>query len=234
MFRRPSKLPSVLTGHFCLLSLTQPEHSNVCFWYIPPSLRGLPPGPDRDTRLHQVSTEHQWFFWTRSVMVRHHCFILYWKLKMGEKSFKETDKKKNRVSYSWWWSSQYVYAGSSSDQSQDDGERLSSDWLSAFGSQSQFLQVCVLQSCHTARGHRLPARRDHPAGWWPTWHLMEFGLTVHVILKTIILLCHILYPVWVHSQAFLQALPITSSYALQPLLNITTFDHFRTEPLFQH
>uniref|UniRef100_A0A8C2X153 Glutamate decarboxylase 3 n=2 Tax=Cyclopterus lumpus TaxID=8103 RepID=A0A8C2X153_CYCLU len=32
-----------------------PEHSNVCFWYIPPSLRGQPPGPDRDARLHQVA-----------------------------------------------------------------------------------------------------------------------------------------------------------------------------------
>uniref|UniRef100_A0A7N6AZU4 Glutamate decarboxylase 1a n=1 Tax=Anabas testudineus TaxID=64144 RepID=A0A7N6AZU4_ANATE len=35
--------------------LPQPEHSNVCFWYIPPTMRGLPPGPDRDTRLHQVA-----------------------------------------------------------------------------------------------------------------------------------------------------------------------------------
>uniref|UniRef100_A0A3B4YYX4 Uncharacterized protein n=1 Tax=Seriola lalandi dorsalis TaxID=1841481 RepID=A0A3B4YYX4_SERLL len=34
---------------------SDPEHSNVCFWYIPPSLRGLPPGPDRDSRLHQVA-----------------------------------------------------------------------------------------------------------------------------------------------------------------------------------
>lgn len=36
----------------------QPEHSNVCFWYVPPSLRGLQPGPDRNARLHQVSAEH--------------------------------------------------------------------------------------------------------------------------------------------------------------------------------
>uniref|UniRef100_A0A671VMA6 Glutamate decarboxylase 3 n=1 Tax=Sparus aurata TaxID=8175 RepID=A0A671VMA6_SPAAU len=34
-----------------------PEHSNVCFWYTPPSLRGLPLGPDRDTRLHQVAPQ---------------------------------------------------------------------------------------------------------------------------------------------------------------------------------
>ncbi|KAK5859384.1 hypothetical protein PBY51_020943 [Eleginops maclovinus] len=33
----------------------KPEHSNVCFWYIPPSLRGLQPGTDRDMRLHQVA-----------------------------------------------------------------------------------------------------------------------------------------------------------------------------------
>ncbi|XP_034410597.1 glutamate decarboxylase 1 isoform X4 [Cyclopterus lumpus] len=39
----------------CPPPLTQPEHSNVCFWYIPPSLRGQPPGPDRDARLHQVA-----------------------------------------------------------------------------------------------------------------------------------------------------------------------------------
>uniref|UniRef100_A0AAQ4REZ4 Glutamate decarboxylase 1a n=1 Tax=Gasterosteus aculeatus aculeatus TaxID=481459 RepID=A0AAQ4REZ4_GASAC len=46
---------SILTEHICPLPLTQPEHSNVCFWYIPPSLRSLPPGPDRDARLHQVA-----------------------------------------------------------------------------------------------------------------------------------------------------------------------------------
>ncbi|KAF0047449.1 hypothetical protein F2P81_001082 [Scophthalmus maximus] len=40
---------------FELVLKTKPEHSNVCFWYIPLSLRGLPPGPDRDTRLHQVA-----------------------------------------------------------------------------------------------------------------------------------------------------------------------------------
>lgn len=44
-----------------VLSL-QPEHSNVCFWYIPPSLRALPPGPDRDARLHQVSAEQHSVF----------------------------------------------------------------------------------------------------------------------------------------------------------------------------
>lgn len=37
-----------------LLPVSKPEHCNVCFWYIPPSLRGLPRGPDRDMRLHQV------------------------------------------------------------------------------------------------------------------------------------------------------------------------------------
>ncbi|KAA8587581.1 hypothetical protein FQN60_016443 [Etheostoma spectabile] len=40
---------------FELVFKSKPEHSNVCFWYIPPSLRDLPPGPDRDTRLHQVA-----------------------------------------------------------------------------------------------------------------------------------------------------------------------------------
>uniref|UniRef100_A0A673A1T8 Zgc:163121 n=1 Tax=Sphaeramia orbicularis TaxID=375764 RepID=A0A673A1T8_9TELE len=42
-------------GDFELVFQNKPEHSNVCFWYIPPSLRGLTPGPDRDTRLHQVA-----------------------------------------------------------------------------------------------------------------------------------------------------------------------------------
>ncbi|KAG7489802.1 glutamate decarboxylase 1-like [Solea senegalensis] len=40
---------------FELVLKNKPEHSNVCFWYIPPSLRGLPAGPDRDERLHQVA-----------------------------------------------------------------------------------------------------------------------------------------------------------------------------------
>ncbi|XP_068459729.1 glutamate decarboxylase 1 isoform X2 [Clinocottus analis] len=40
---------------FELVLKNKPEHSNVCFWYIPPSLRGLTPGPDRDARLHQVA-----------------------------------------------------------------------------------------------------------------------------------------------------------------------------------
>ncbi|XP_026229435.1 PLP-dependent decarboxylase [Anabas testudineus] len=40
---------------FELVFKNKPEHSNVCFWYIPPTMRGLPPGPDRDTRLHQVA-----------------------------------------------------------------------------------------------------------------------------------------------------------------------------------
>uniref|UniRef100_A0A3Q2XVU2 Glutamate decarboxylase 3 n=1 Tax=Hippocampus comes TaxID=109280 RepID=A0A3Q2XVU2_HIPCM len=43
--------------HTCRLFFTQPEHSNVCFWYIPPSLRGMPPGTDRDKRLHQVAPQ---------------------------------------------------------------------------------------------------------------------------------------------------------------------------------
>ncbi|KAK5914559.1 hypothetical protein CgunFtcFv8_008992 [Champsocephalus gunnari] len=40
---------------FELVFKHKPEHSNVCFWYLPPSLRGLQPGPDRDMRLHQVA-----------------------------------------------------------------------------------------------------------------------------------------------------------------------------------
>ncbi|KAM7378677.1 hypothetical protein PAMP_004283 [Pampus punctatissimus] len=40
---------------FELVFKNKPEHSNVCFWYIPPSLRSLSPGADRDAKLHQVA-----------------------------------------------------------------------------------------------------------------------------------------------------------------------------------
>ncbi|KAM6919158.1 glutamate decarboxylase 1 [Xenentodon cancila] len=40
---------------FQLVFRHKPEHSNVCFWFVPPSLRSLPPGPDRDARLHLVA-----------------------------------------------------------------------------------------------------------------------------------------------------------------------------------
>uniref|UniRef100_A0A671YTG9 Glutamate decarboxylase 1 n=1 Tax=Sparus aurata TaxID=8175 RepID=A0A671YTG9_SPAAU len=33
----------------------QPQHTNVCFWYLPPSLRGLPDGEERRERLHKVA-----------------------------------------------------------------------------------------------------------------------------------------------------------------------------------
>uniref|UniRef100_A0A669ERH4 Glutamate decarboxylase 1 n=1 Tax=Oreochromis niloticus TaxID=8128 RepID=A0A669ERH4_ORENI len=33
----------------------QPQHTNVCFWYIPPSLRSLPDGEERRQRLHKVA-----------------------------------------------------------------------------------------------------------------------------------------------------------------------------------
>ncbi|XP_071392249.1 glutamate decarboxylase 1 [Centroberyx affinis] len=42
---------------FELVFTSKPEHSNVCFWYIPPSLRNLLPGPDRNARLHQVAPQ---------------------------------------------------------------------------------------------------------------------------------------------------------------------------------
>ncbi|KAG8014373.1 Glutamate decarboxylase 1, partial [Nibea albiflora] len=42
---------------FELVFKNKPEHCNVCFWYTPPSLRGLPPGEDRDARLHQVAPQ---------------------------------------------------------------------------------------------------------------------------------------------------------------------------------
>uniref|UniRef100_A0A669DN89 Glutamate decarboxylase 1 n=1 Tax=Oreochromis niloticus TaxID=8128 RepID=A0A669DN89_ORENI len=33
----------------------EPQHTNVCFWYIPPSLRSLPDGEERRQRLHKVA-----------------------------------------------------------------------------------------------------------------------------------------------------------------------------------
>ncbi|TRY60310.1 hypothetical protein DNTS_015379 [Danionella cerebrum] len=33
----------------------QPQHTNVCFWYIPPSLRGMPDGDERREKLHRVA-----------------------------------------------------------------------------------------------------------------------------------------------------------------------------------
>ncbi|CAL8343415.1 unnamed protein product [Merluccius merluccius] len=42
---------------FKLVLESKPEHSNVCFWYIPPSLRKLPPGPERNRRLHKVAPQ---------------------------------------------------------------------------------------------------------------------------------------------------------------------------------
>ncbi|XP_044064037.1 acidic amino acid decarboxylase GADL1-like isoform X2 [Siniperca chuatsi] len=38
---------------FCLLM--EPEYTNVCFWYIPPSLRKLPEGPELWKKLHTVA-----------------------------------------------------------------------------------------------------------------------------------------------------------------------------------
>ncbi|KAG2464818.1 GADL1 decarboxylase, partial [Polypterus senegalus] len=35
--------------------LLEPEYANVCFWYIPPSLRNTPEGPEFWARLHQVA-----------------------------------------------------------------------------------------------------------------------------------------------------------------------------------
>ncbi|MEQ2251018.1 hypothetical protein ILYODFUR_006725, partial [Ilyodon furcidens] len=31
-----------------------PQHTNVCFWYIPPSLRGMPDSDERREKLHRV------------------------------------------------------------------------------------------------------------------------------------------------------------------------------------
>ncbi|KAM7104139.1 glutamate decarboxylase 1 isoform 3-T3 [Molossus nigricans] len=40
---------------FEMVSNGEPEHTNVCFWYIPQSLRGMPDGPERREKLHRVA-----------------------------------------------------------------------------------------------------------------------------------------------------------------------------------
>ncbi|XP_063340857.2 acidic amino acid decarboxylase GADL1-like [Pelmatolapia mariae] len=35
--------------------LMEPEYANICFWYIPPSLRNLPDGPELWEKLHKVA-----------------------------------------------------------------------------------------------------------------------------------------------------------------------------------
>ncbi|XP_062843443.1 glutamate decarboxylase 1 [Trichomycterus rosablanca] len=38
-----------------LVFQNKPEHSNVCFWYLPSRVRNMPTGPDRDRELHAVA-----------------------------------------------------------------------------------------------------------------------------------------------------------------------------------
>ncbi|XP_038652457.1 glutamate decarboxylase 1 [Scyliorhinus canicula] len=40
---------------FKLVFDDKPEHTNVCFWYIPPSLKGMPENAEQDRKLHQVA-----------------------------------------------------------------------------------------------------------------------------------------------------------------------------------
>ncbi|XP_006634608.2 glutamate decarboxylase 1 [Lepisosteus oculatus] len=40
---------------FELVYKSEPEHSNVCFWYIPPSLKQSPHGVERNMKLHEVA-----------------------------------------------------------------------------------------------------------------------------------------------------------------------------------
>lgn len=42
---------------FQLVFQGKPEHSNVCFWYSPPSVDKLPPGPEKNRRLHEVAPQ---------------------------------------------------------------------------------------------------------------------------------------------------------------------------------
>ncbi|XP_041914605.1 glutamate decarboxylase 1 isoform X3 [Alosa sapidissima] len=40
---------------FKLLFKSKPEHSNVCFWYLPQSVRSMPAGLERNNKLHTVA-----------------------------------------------------------------------------------------------------------------------------------------------------------------------------------
>ncbi|ROL44622.1 Glutamate decarboxylase 1 [Anabarilius grahami] len=40
---------------FQLVFKGKPEHSNVCFWYLPKRVQNIPPGPERDRELHMVA-----------------------------------------------------------------------------------------------------------------------------------------------------------------------------------
>lgn len=51
---------TVVRAHRFMISYIvciQPEHSNVCFWYLPKRLESIPPGPERDRELHTVSQD---------------------------------------------------------------------------------------------------------------------------------------------------------------------------------
>uniref|UniRef100_A0AAQ5X9M7 Glutamate decarboxylase 1b n=1 Tax=Amphiprion ocellaris TaxID=80972 RepID=A0AAQ5X9M7_AMPOC len=48
------KRPRCVLIH-CVYFCVQPQHTNVCFWYIPPSLRGMPDGDERREKLHRVA-----------------------------------------------------------------------------------------------------------------------------------------------------------------------------------
>ncbi|RXN05732.1 glutamate decarboxylase 1-like protein [Labeo rohita] len=42
---------------FQLVFKGKPEHSNVCFWYLPKRLQNISPGPERDRELHMVAPQ---------------------------------------------------------------------------------------------------------------------------------------------------------------------------------
>lgn len=50
-------LLSLLYDFIFPVLLFQPEHSNVCFWYLPKRVQNIPPGPERDRELHMVIQE---------------------------------------------------------------------------------------------------------------------------------------------------------------------------------
>nr|XP_023837588.1 glutamate decarboxylase 1-like [Salvelinus alpinus] len=44
-----------LTNNVVSVFFPQPQHTNVCFWYLPPGIRDMPDGQERRDRLHKVA-----------------------------------------------------------------------------------------------------------------------------------------------------------------------------------
>lgn len=158
-----------------LISSRQPQHTNVCFWYFPPRLRGLPDGEERRERLHKVESH-----WPAS-----NWFMLC--------VFISGDSQSHVSGVS---SRLFPETGGPEDQGDDDGVWDHDGGLPAARWQSQLLPHGHLQPrCDQVR-HRLPDRGDWATGEWLVgkWSLasvlfclmksLAFLLTVHLWQST--------------------------------------------------